>query len=281
MADIDFLKKMAAQVRRDVIRMVHKPASGHPGGSLGCADFFTALYFEVMNIDPKNFTMDGTGEDVFFLSNGHLSAAWYSVLARRGFFEVAELSTFRLINSRLQGHPTTAEHLPGVRVASGSLGQGLSVACGAALAKKLNGDKNLVYTLHGDGELQEGQIWEAALFAAAKKIDNLIATVDYNGKQIDGPVDEVVTLGNLKAKWESFGWEVLESNGNDMEKLISTFALAKSKTGQGKPIVILMRTEMGMGVDFMMGTHKWHGKAPNDEEFARAMAQLPETIGDF
>lgn len=281
MADIDFLKKMAAQVRRDVIRMVHKPASGHPGGSLGCADFFTALYFEVMNIDPKNFTMDGTGEDVFFLSNGHLSAAWYSVLARRGFFEVAELSTFRLINSRLQGHPTTAEHLPGIRVASGSLGQGLSVACGAALAKKLNGDRNLVYTLHGDGELQEGQIWEAALFAAAKKIDNLIATVDYNGKQIDGPVDEVVTLGNLKAKWESFGWEVLESNGNDMEKLISTFALAKSKTGQGKPIVILMRTEMGMGVDFMMGTHKWHGKAPNDEEFARAMAQLPETIGDF
>lgn len=281
MADIDFLKKMAAQVRRDVIRMVHKPASGHPGGSLGCADFFTALYFEVMKIDPKNFTMDGTGEDVFFLSNGHLSAAWYSVLARRGFFEVAELSTFRLINSRLQGHPTTAEHLPGIRVASGSLGQGLSVACGAALAKKLNGDKNLVYTLHGDGELQEGQIWEAALFAAAKKIDNLIATVDYNGKQIDGPVDEVVTLGNLKAKWESFGWEVLESNGNDMEKLISTFALAKSKTGQGKPIVILMRTEMGMGVDFMMGTHKWHGKAPNDEEFARAMAQLPETIGDF
>lgn len=281
MADIDFLKKMAAQVRRDVIRMVHKPASGHPGGSLGCADFFTALYFEVMNIDPKNFTMDGTGEDVFFLSNGHLSAAWYSVLARRGFFEVAELSTFRLINSRLQGHPTTAEHLPGIRVASGSLGQGLSVACGAALAKKLNGDRNLVYTLHGDGELQEGQIWEAALFAAAKKIDNLIATVDYNGKQIDGPVDEVVTLGNLKAKWESFGWEVLETNGNDMEKLLSTFALAKSKTGQGKPIVILMRTEMGMGVDFMMGTHKWHGKAPNDEEFARAMAQLPETIGDF
>jgi len=281
MADIDFLKKMAAQVRRDVIRMVHKPASGHPGGSLGCADFFTALYFEVMNIDPKNFTMDGVGEDVFFLSNGHLSAAWYSVLARRGFFEVAELSTFRLINSRLQGHPTTAEHLPGIRVASGSLGQGLSVACGAALAKKLNGDKNLVYTLHGDGELQEGQIWEAALFAAAKKIDNLIATVDYNGKQIDGPVDEVVTLGNLKAKWESFGWEVLETNGNDMENLIATFATAKSKTGQGKPIVILMRTEMGMGVDFMMGTHKWHGKAPNDEEFARAMAQLPETIGDF
>ncbi|MEW5846511.1 MAG: transketolase [Bacteroidota bacterium] len=281
MADIEFLKKMAAQVRRDVIRMVHKPASGHPGGSLGCADFFTALYFEVMNINPKNFTMDGIGEDVFFLSNGHLSAAWYSVLARKGFFDRAELSTFRLLNSRLQGHPTTAEHLPGIRVASGSLGQGLSVACGAALAKKLNGDKSLVYTLHGDGELQEGQIWEAALFAAAKKIDNLIATVDYNGKQIDGPVDEVVSLGDLKAKWESFGWEVLETNGNDMEKLLATFALAKSKTGQGKPIVILMRTEMGMGVDFMMGTHKWHGKAPNDDEFARAMAQLPETIGDF
>jgi len=281
MADIEFLKKMAAQVRRDVIRMVHKPASGHPGGSLGCADFFTALYFEVMNINPKNFTMDGMGEDVFFLSNGHLSAAWYSVLARKGFFDIVELSTFRLLNSRLQGHPTTAEHLPGIRVASGSLGQGLSVACGAALAKKLNGDKNLVYTLHGDGELQEGQIWEAALFAAAKKIDNLIATVDYNGKQIDGPVDEVVSLGDLKAKWVSFGWEVLETNGNDMEKLLATFTLAKSKTGQGKPIVILMRTEMGMGVDFMMGTHKWHGKAPNDDEFARAMAQLPETIGDF
>lgn len=281
MADIEFLKKMAAQVRRDVIRMVHKPASGHPGGSLGCADFFTALYFEVMNINPNNFTMDGIGEDLFFLSNGHISPAWYSVLARRGFFDTAELSTFRLINSRLQGHPTTAEHLPGIRVASGSLGQGLSVACGAALAKKLNGDKSLVFTLHGDGELQEGQIWEAALFAAAKKIDNLIATVDYNGKQIDGPVDEVVTLGDLKAKWVAFGWEVLETNGNDMEKLLSTFALAKSKTGQGKPIVILMRTEMGMGVDFMMGTHKWHGKAPNDEEYARAMAQLPETIGDF
>lgn len=281
MADIEFLKRMAAQVRRDVIRMVHKPASGHPGGSLGCADFFTVLYFEVMNINPNNFTMDGIGEDVFFLSNGHLSAAWYSVLARRGFFDTAELSTFRLLNSRLQGHPTTAEHLPGIRVASGSLGQGLSVACGAALAKKLNGDKSLVFTLHGDGELQEGQIWEAALFAAAKQIDNLIATVDYNGKQIDGPVDEVVTLGDLKAKWVAFGWEVLETNGNDIEQLLSTFSIAKSKTGQGKPIVILMRTEMGMGVDFMMGTHKWHGKAPNDEEYARAMAQLPKTIGDF
>lgn len=281
MADIDFLKKMAAQVRRDVIRMVHKPQSGHPGGSLGCADFFTALYFEVLNINPQSFNMDGIGEDVFFLSNGHLSAAWYSILARRGYFDKSELSTFRLINSRLQGHPTPAEHLPGIRVASGSLGQGLSVACGAALAKKLNGDKNLVYSLHGDGELQEGQIWEAALFAAAKKIDNLIATIDYNGKQIDGPVDEVVSLGDLKAKWLAFGWEVLETNGNNMEQLLATLAEAKSKTGNGKPIVILMHTEMGMGVDFMMGTHKWHGKAPNDEEFARAMAQLPETIGDF
>jgi len=281
MADIEFLNKMAAQVRRDVIRMVHKPASGHPGGSLGCADFFTALYFDVMNINPKNFTMDGIGEDLFFLSNGHLSAAWYSVLARRGYFDIAELSTFRLINSRLQGHPTTAEHLPGIRVASGSLGQGLSVACGAALAKKLNGDKNLIYTLHGDGEMQEGQIWEAALFAASKKIDNLIATIDYNGKQIDGPVDQVVSLGNLKAKWISFGWEVLETNGNNMEELLATIAMAKSKTGNGKPVVILMRTVMGMGVDFMMGTHKWHGKAPNDEEFASAIAQLPETIGDF
>jgi len=281
MADIEFLNKMAAQVRRDVVRMVHKPASGHPGGSLGCADFFTALYFDVMNINPKNFTMDGIGEDLFFLSNGHLSAAWYSVLARRGYFNIAELSTFRLINSRLQGHPTTAEHLPGIRVASGSLGQGLSVACGAALAKKLNGDKNLIYTLHGDGEMQEGQIWEAALFAASKKIDNLIATIDYNGKQIDGPVDQIVSLGNLKAKWISFGWEVLETNGNNMEELLATIAMAKSKTGNGKPVVILMRTVMGMGVDFMMGTHKWHGKAPNDEEFARAIAQLPETIGDF
>ncbi|MDI3527240.1 MAG: transketolase [Tenuifilum sp.] len=281
MADIEFLKKMATQVRRDVIRMVHKPSSGHPGGALGCADFFTALYFKVLNINPDKFTMDGEGEDIFFLSNGHLSAVWYSVLARKGYFDKSELSTFRLINSRLQGHPTTAEHLPGIRVASGSLGQGLSVACGAALAKKLNGDNNLVYTLHGDGELQEGQIWEAALFAAAKKIDNLIATIDYNGKQIDGPVDEVVSLGDLKAKWLSFGWEVLETNGNDMEQLLSTFEIAKSKTGKGKPIVILMRTEMGMGVDFMMGTHKWHGKAPNDEEFERAMAQLPETIGDF
>ncbi len=281
MADIQKLKTIAAQVRRDVIRMVHKPASGHPGGSLGCADFFTALYFDTLSIDPKSFTMDGKGEDIFFLSNGHLSAVWYSVLARKGFFEVNELNTFRLLNTRLQGHPTTAEHLPGIRIASGSLGQGLSVACGTALAKKLNGDNHLVYTLHGDGELQEGQIWEAALFAAAKKIDNIISTIDYNGKQIDGPVDEVVSLGDLKAKWLAFGWDVVEMDGNIMEEVIKGLAEAKSRTGKGKPVVIIMKTEMGMGVDFMMGTHKWHGKAPNDEEFSRAMAQLPETIGDF
>jgi len=281
MADIQNLKTIAAQVRRDVIRMIHKPASGHPGGSLGCADFFTALYFDTLSIDPKNFTMDGKGEDLFFLSNGHLSAVWYSVMARRGFFDVSELSTFRIIGTRLQGHPTTAEHLEGVRIASGSLGQGLSVACGAALAKKLNGDKHLVYTLHGDGELQEGQIWEAVMYAAANKIDNLIATVDYNGQQIDGPVDKVLSLGDLKAKWVAFGWDVVEMNGNVMEEVVKGFAEAKSRTGKGKPVVIIMKTEMGMGVDFMMGTHKWHGKSPNDEEFAHAMAQLPATIGDF
>lgn len=281
MADIQNLKAIASQIRRDVIRMIHKPASGHPGGSLGCADFFTALYFDTLRLDPKNFSMDGVGEDVFFLSNGHLSAVWYSALARRGFFEISELSTFRMLNTRLQGHPTTAEHLPGVRIASGSLGQGLSVACGTALAKKMNGDKHLVYTLHGDGELQEGQIWEAVMYAAAKKVDNIIATVDYNGQQIDGPVDQVLSLGDLKAKWIAFGWDVVEMNGNVMEDVVKGFAEAKSRTGKGKPVVILMKTEMGMGVDYMMGTHKWHGKAPNDDEFARAMAQLPATIGDF
>ncbi|HCT29869.1 MAG TPA: transketolase [Bacteroidales bacterium] len=281
MADIQKLKTIAAQIRRDVIRMIHKPASGHPGGSLGCADFFTALYFDTLRIDPKNFTMDGKGEDLFFLSNGHLSAVWYSALARKGFFEVSELGTFRIMGTRLQGHPTTAEHLEGVRIASGSLGQGLSVACGAALAKKLNGDKHLVYTLHGDGELQEGQIWEAVMYAAANKVDNLISTVDYNGQQIDGPVDKVLSLGDLKAKWIAFGWDVVEMNGNVMEEVVNGLAEAKSRTGKGKPVVILMKTEMGMGVDFMMGTHKWHGKSPNDEEFARAMAQLPATIGDF
>lgn len=281
MADITKLQSIATQVRRDVIRMVHAPASGHPGGSLGCADFLTALYFDVLNHNPAKFSLSGAGQDMFFLSNGHISPAWYSVLARSGYFEVKELGTFRLINSRLQGHPTPAEHLPGIRVASGSLGQGLSVAAGAALAKKLNGDKNLVYTLHGDGELQEGQIWEAVMFAAARKIDNLIATVDFNGKQIDGPTDQVMSLGDLKAKWLAFGWEVVETNGNDMAQLLEGFAQAKKLTGNGKPVCILMRTEMGMGVDYMMGTHKWHGKAPNDEEFARAMAQLPETLGDY
>ncbi len=281
MADIQNLKDTAAQIRRDVIRMVFAPASGHPGGALGCADFFTALYFEVLNLKPENFTMEGHGEDVFFLSNGHLSAVWYSALARRGFFPTKELGTFRLLNTRLQGHPTTAEGLPGIRIASGSLGQGLSVACGAALAKKLNNDPNLVFTLHGDGELQEGQIWEAAMFASARKIDNLIATIDYNGQQIDGPVDSVNSLGDLKAKWESFGWHVLEMDGHNFENILNVINEAKAQTGKGKPIVILMKTEMGMGVDFMVGTHHWHGKAPNKEEFDRAMAQLPETLGDY
>ncbi len=281
MTDTQKLKDIAAQVRRDIVRMVYAPSSGHPGGALGCADFFTALYFDVLKANPKNFSMEADDEDMFFLSNGHLSAVWYSVLARRGYFPISELATFRLINSRLQGHPATAEHLPGIRVASGSLGQGLSVACGAALAKKLNGDNHLIYTLHGDGELQEGQIWEAALFAAARKIDNLIATVDYNGQQIDGPVDKVNSLGNLHAKWESFGWQVLNMDGNNIDDVLKVLAEAKSLTGKGKPIVILMKTEMGMGVDFMMGTHKWHGKAPNKEEFDKAMAQLPETLGDY
>jgi transketolase len=275
------LQDIASQVRRDIVRMVYAPSSGHPGGALGCADFFTALYFNVLKADPKNFTMDGKGEDMFFLSNGHLSAVWYSTLARRGFFPVSELSTFRLINSRLQGHPATADHLPGIRIASGSLGQGLSVACGAALGKKLNGDNHLVYTLHGDGELQEGQIWEGAMFAAARKIDNLIATIDYNGQQIDGPVDKINSLGDLQGKWESFGWHVLNMDGNNIEDVIAVLAQAKGLTGKGKPIAILMKTEMGMGVDFMMGTHKWHGKAPNKEEFEKAMQQLPETLGDY
>ncbi len=281
MANTQQLKDIAAQVRRDIVRMVFAPASGHPGGALGCADFLTALYFELLNGKPENFTMDGANEDIFFLSNGHLSAVWYSVLARRGFFPIAELATFRKINSRLQGHPTTADGLPGIRIASGSLGQGLSVACGAALAKKLSGDKNLIYTLHGDGELQEGQIWEAAMFAASHKIDNIIATIDYNGQQIDGPVDDVISLGNLRAKWEAFGWDVLEMDGNNVENVIEVVTQAKKQAGNNKPIVILMHTEMGMGVDYMMGTHKWHGKAPNNEEFEKALAQLPETLGDY
>ncbi len=280
MADIQKLKDIAQQVRRDILRQVHQVASGHPGGSLGCADFFTALYFEIMDHDPA-FNMEGKGEDVFFLSNGHISPVWYSVLARSGYFEVAELATFRKLNSRLQGHPATEEGLPGIRVASGSLGQGLSVAIGVALAKKMDGDDKLVYVLTGDGELQEGQIWEAVLFANHNKVDNMIVTVDWNGQQIDGANKDVLTLGDLPAKWESFGWEVLHTDGNDMEKMLATFAAAKALTGKGKPIVILMKTEMGAGVDFMMGTHKWHGSAPNDEQLAEALSQLPETLGDY
>lgn len=278
---ISELEKIASQVRRDIVRMVHAQSSGHPGGALGCADFLTALYFEILEHNPAKFNLDGTNEDIFFLSNGHLSAVWYSVMARSGYFEVEELRSFRKLDSRLQGHPTTAEELPGVRIASGSLGQGISVAIGAAIAKKLNNDDHLVYVLTGDGELQEGQIWEAAMFAGAKKIDNIIATVDYNGKQIDGPVDEVCSLGDLKAKWLAFGWDVLEMNGNIMSEILSTMKEAIRRTGKGKPVMILMKTEMGMGVDFMMGTHKWHGSAPNDEQLQKALAQLEETLGDF
>ncbi|MDA3868277.1 MAG: transketolase [Salinivirgaceae bacterium] len=281
MSKINELQNTATQVRRDIVRMVHGVASGHPGGSLGCADFLTALYFEIMNHNPKKFDMDGEGEDLFFLSNGHISPVWYSVLARSGYFDVKELATFRKINSRLQGHPTPEEELPGIRIASGSLGQGLSVACGAALTKKLRNDKSIVYTLHGDGELQEGQIWEAAMFAAARKIDNLISTVDYNGQQIDGPVDEVLSLGDLKAKWEAFGWHVFEMNGNDMESIVSVMAEAKAATGKGRPVMVLMKTEMGFGVDFMVGTHEWHGKAPSDEQKDSALSQLQETLGDY
>lgn len=278
----DELKKICSQVRRDIVRMVHGCQSGHPGGSLGCTEFFTAMYFQILKHNPKNFSMDGIGEDVFFLSNGHISPVFYSALARSGYFPVKELSTFRKINSRLQGHPTTHEGLPGVRVASGSLGQGMSVACGAALAKKLNGDKNLIYSLHGDGEIQEGQIWEAAMFASARKIDNLISTIDWNGQQIDGPVDKIMPLGDLKAKWIAFGWEVLNcNNGNNIEEVLSVLDEAKKKTGKEKPVMILMKTGMGHGVDFMENSHKWHGIAPNDEQLAKALAQLPETLGDY
>jgi transketolase len=279
-ADIENLNQIATQVRRDIVRMVHSCQSGHPGGSLGCTDYFVALYFHLMN-HKKDFSMDGIGEDLFFLSNGHISPVFYSALARSGYFDISELATFRKINSRLQGHPTTHEHLPGVRIASGSLGQGLSVAIGAALAKKLNNDSSLVFSLHGDGELQEGQIWEAAMFAPHNKVDNLISAIDYNGQQIDGPTEKVLSLGNLKAKWEAFGWDVLEMNGNDIADIIRVMELAKSKTGKGKPIMILMQTNMGHGVDFMMGSHKWHGVAPNDEQLATALAQLPSTIGDY
>lgn len=281
MAEINFLTKRSSQVRRDIVRMVHSCSSGHPGGSLGCADFFVALYGEMMHYNAKKFDMDGKGEDLFFLSNGHISPVWYSTLARNGYFPIEELATFRQIDSRLQGHPTTAEHLPGVRMASGSLGQGLSVAIGAALTKKLNNDDRIVYTLHGDGELQEGQIWEAAMYAAHHKVDNLIATVDYNSRQIDGDVDDVLSLGKLRGKWETFGWDVLECNGNNMAELLATLKKAKGMSGSGKPIVIIMTTEMGQGVDFMMGSHKWHGVAPNDEQLAQALNQLAETEGDY
>jgi transketolase len=274
------LKNVASQVRRDIVRMVHQCKSGHPGGSLGCTDFLTALYFEIMKVDT-NFSMDGKNEDLFFLSNGHISPLFYSVLARRGYFDVKELGTFRHINSRLQGHPTTHEGLPGIRIASGSLGQGISVAIGAALTKKLNKESNLVYCLTGDGELQEGQIWEAVIFAAAKKVDNLIVTVDWNDAQIDGSTQEVCDLGDLNAKFKAFGWEVMNMNGNVMEDVIFTLTEAQLKARNGKPIVILMKTHMGNGVDYMMGTHKWHGSAPNDEQLAKALAQLEETLGDY
>lgn len=280
MADINSLKDTATQLRRDIVRMVHAVQSGHPGGSLGCADFFAALYFSVMDHKPQ-FNMNGDNEDVFFLSNGHISPVFYSTLARAGYFDVKELATFRKINSRLQGHPTTHEHLPGVRIASGSLGQGMSVAIGAALTKKLNGDEHLVYSLHGDGELQEGQCWEAIMFAAHNKVDNLISTVDYNGQQIDGSTNKVLSLGDLKAKFLAFEWNVLEMDGNDMDDVIATMNKAKSLTGKGQPICILMKTNMGHGIDFMMGSHEWHGIAPNDEQLAKALAQLPETLGDY
>ncbi len=279
--DIQELKNVAAQVRRDIIRMVNGAKSGHPGGSLGCADFMTALYFDIMDVDPAKFTCEGNGEDMFFLSNGHISPVLYSVMARRGYFPVEELATFRKMPTRLQGHPTPVEGLPGIRVASGSLGQGLSVALGAALAKKANNDNHLVFALTGDGELQEGQIWEALMFASAKRVDNIIVTVDYNGKQIDGPTDVVLSLGNLRSKFEAFGWMVLEMDGNDMKKCVQTLSLAKTLAHNGKPIAIIMKTEMGQGVDFMMGTHKWHGSAPNDEQAAAALAQLPVTLGDY
>ena len=282
MADILALQKISSQVRRDIVRMVHSVSSGHPGGSLGCTEYLVALYNGVMKHDPKNFTMDGVGEDLFFLSNGHISPVIYSVLARCGYFPVEELKTFRRLNTRLQGHPTTHEHLPGIRIASGSLGQGMSVAIGAALAKKLNKDQQIIYSLHGDGELQEGQIWEAAMYAAANKVDNYIATIDYNGRQIDGDVENVLSLGNLKNKWEAFGWQVIETDkGNDIASVIAGLNLAKTFIGKGKPIMNIMKTEMGAGVDFMMGTHKWHGSAPNDDQLAKALGQLEETLGDY
>lgn len=275
------LKATATQIRRDIVRMVHGVQSGHPGGSLGCTEFFTALFFEVMQHNP-DFKMDGKNEDLFFLSNGHISPVYYATLARSGYFDKSELASFRKLNTRLQGHPTTHEHLPGVRIASGSLGQGMSVALGAAYTKKLNGENTVVYSLHGDGELQEGQIWEAVLFAAHHKMDNYIATVDWNGQQIDGSTNKVMNLGDLKPKFETFGWEVVSvDDGNDMDQMLAAFHTAKSFLGKGKPIVILMKTAMGKGVSFMKGTHEWHGIAPNDAQLAQALAELPETLGDY
>jgi len=281
MPDTATLQKFVSQVRRDIVRMVHAVQSGHPGGSLGCAEFMSVLYNEVMVHNPEKWEMDGVNQDLFFLSNGHISPLFYSVLARTGYFPVAELSTFRKINSRLQGHPTTHDHLPGVRIASGSLGQGLSAGIGAALAKKLNNDSRTVYVLMGDGELQEGQVWEAAMFAGSKQVDNLIATVDVNGQQIDGSTKEVMNSGDWAPKWEAFGWIVLSMNGNDIDDIKATFTKAKELSGKGKPVVILMNTIMGNGVDFMMYSHKWHGIAPNDEQLSNALSQNPETLGDY
>jgi len=275
------LEKIASQIRRDIVRMVSAVNSGHPGGSLGCTDFLTFLYFEQMKFNAKEFNMDGKEEDLFFLSNGHISPVWYSALARSGYFPVSELSTFRKISSRLQGHPSTDKKVPGVRMASGSLGQGLSVAIGSALTKKLNDDNSKVYVLHGDGELQEGQIWEAAMYASANRVDNIIATIDFNGRQIDGDVEQVLSLGNLESKWQAFGWEVLHMDGHNFDSIRNAMQKAKSLTGKGKPIVIIMKTEMGQGVDYMMGSHKWHGVAPNAEQLQIALNQLPETIGDY
>lgn len=276
------LQDIAKQVRRDIVRMTNKAKSGHPGGSLGCTEFMTALYFDIMNVEPARFTMDGRGEDMFFMSNGHITPVLYSVMARRGYFPVDELNTFRFLGTRLQGHPSTAHNLPGIRMASGSLGQGLSVAIGAALGKKMDGDNSLVFSLHGDGELQEGQIWEAVMFAGSKGVDNLIATVDYNRQQIDGTTDQVMSLGNLQAKWEAFGWQVVNiANGNDMQQVVDGLNTAKALTGKGKPVAVIMKTEMGYGVDFMQGTNKYHGNPPSDEELTRALAQLPETLGDY
>lgn len=281
MASLEEMTRICSQVRRDIIRMTNGASSGHPGGSLGCTEFMVALYFDLMHHDPK-FNMNGIGEDIFFLSNGHICPVWYSVLAHAGYFDKKELGTFRKINSRVQGHPATAEHLPGIREAAGSLGQGMSVAIGAALAKKFNNDDKLVYTLHGDGEFQEGQIWEALMFAPHHKVDNLICTIDYNNKQIDGDVEKVLSHRNLKAKIEEFGWDVMEvTDGNNLQSVDAALKGARSRAGKGKPVFILMHTQMGHGVDFMEGDHHWHGVAPNNEQMAKALAQLPETLGDY